>query len=257
MAKELTKTNTQTQITANVVLPEDKYALAKTIAAKGATDAEFQLLVHLSNKYELDPFQKEIWCIKRNPNDAALIMTSRDGYLTIAHRSGQFDGMNSFTVDDEKGKPLKAVCEVYRKDMTHAFRAEVKLSEYAQTNSVWNKYPSAMLIKVAEVFALKRAFRINGMVTQEEMSTDNAPSVNQEAEVVDPELDSKRQYANELIKEIYGEDKTGIKSELASLESKHGTKSSWTVMIFEEIIAELEDLKSLKEQAEIDNANNK
>lgn len=151
------------------MIPKEKYEMAKSLVAKGANNAEFELLLHIANKYNLDPLLKEIWCIKRNPRENALIMTSRDGYLTIAHRSGQFDGMQSGTTEDQNGKLVKAWCEVWRKDMSHSFKSEVRFSEYVQSSFIWQKYPSAMLIKVAEVFALKRAFSISGMLTQEEI----------------------------------------------------------------------------------------
>src|SRR5699024_9450976 len=44
---------------------------------------------------------------------------------------------------------------------------------YNQGNKVWNKYPSAMIQKVAETFVLKRAFGINGLVTKEELQTED------------------------------------------------------------------------------------
>jgi phage recombination protein Bet len=153
----------------SLIIPKEKYEMAKSLVAKGATDAEFELLLHIANKYKLDPLLKEIWCIKRNPRESALIMTSRDGYLAIAHRSGQFDGMQSGTLEDTNGKLVKAWCEVWRKDMSHSFKSEVRYTEYVQNSFIWQKYPSAMLIKVAEVFALKRAFSISGMLTQEEV----------------------------------------------------------------------------------------
>lgn len=150
-------------------IKSEEYELIKQTVAKGSSDSEFKLLIHVANKYQLDPLLKEIWCIKRNQNDVALIMTGRDGYLTIAHRSGQLDGMQHGITRDEKGAIVSAWCEVWRKDMGHSFKSEVYYSEYKKNSPTWNQYPSAMLIKVAEVFALKRAFSISGMVTQEEM----------------------------------------------------------------------------------------
>jgi phage recombination protein Bet len=144
--------------------------LIKNTVAKNATDEELQLFMHVANKYELDPLNKEIWFIKYNDKAIPSMFTSRDGYLKIAHRSGVFDGMNSYTIDDEHGNPIKGVCEVYRKDMRHSFKAEVKVSEYKQNSPTWSKFTSAMIIKVAEVFALKRAFSISGLVTQEEIT---------------------------------------------------------------------------------------
>lgn len=157
------------------IITEDQYDLAKTVAAGCTTDSEFKLFIYIANKYKLDPLLKEVWCIKRNAREPAIIMTSRDGYLSIAHRSGMFDGLQSGTIENEKGELIKAWCEVWRRDMTHSFKAEVKFSEYRQNNIIWQKYPSAMLIKVAEVFALKRAFSISGMLTQEEIGYDKIP----------------------------------------------------------------------------------
>jgi phage recombination protein Bet len=154
------------------IITEDQYEMARTVAAGCTTDSEFKLFIYIANKYKLDPLLKEIWCIKRNQKEPAIIMTSRDGFLSIAHRSGAFDGLQSGTIENEKGELVKAWCEVWRKDMAHSFKSEVKFSEYKQGNFIWQKYPSAMLIKVAEVFALKRAFSISGMLTQEELGYD-------------------------------------------------------------------------------------
>jgi phage recombination protein Bet len=198
--------NTVKKVNDELTLPVDKYELAKNLVAKGASDSEFELLVYLANKYRLDPLLKEIWFIKRRPNEAPIIMTRRDGYLAIAHRSGQFDGMQSGTIENEQGRLEKAWCEVWRKDMSHSFKAEVRYSEYVQPSYIWQKYPSAMLIKVAEVFALKRAFSISGMLTQEEVGyqeLDNTP----------------------ILEEPDNEDQTQ-KRQLNSKQSKSGKKSS-------------------------------
>ena len=224
--KQAIKTIESTTLAMPMVLPEDKYQLAKDTVAKGATDAEFQLLLHIAQKYQLDPLAKQIWCIKRKPEDPAIIMASRDGYLEIAHRSGQFDGMESGTIDDEKGNPIKAWCVVYRKDMNHPFKAEAKYKEYAQyhfdkytkqkkLNSTWEQYPSAMLIKVAEVFALKRAFSISGMVTEDELEVEDKPTkpIKETKEVkfvseVASQVEEPKSFAEELMQE--DEEKEGL-----------------------------------------------
>lgn len=161
---------------------EQKQLIMETVA-KGASENEVKLLFHVAKKYKLDPLLKEIWCIKMLEKSPAVITTSRDGYLSIAHRSGQLDGLQSGTILNEQGQLIKAWCEVWRKDMSHSFKSEVNYGEYYKNNNVWNTYPSAMLIKVAEVFALKRAFSISGLVTEEEMGfTSIAESDESEAE---------------------------------------------------------------------------
>ena len=142
----------------------------RSTVAKNSTDEEFKLFLLLSEKYGLDPWAKEIWFIKYNEKSTPAIFTSRDGYIKIAHASGQFDGMESYTIDDENGVPIKAVAMVYRKDASRPFKAEIKVSEYNKGgNPTWKTFPSAMAMKVAEVAALKRAFSISGVVTKEEL----------------------------------------------------------------------------------------
>src|SRR5688500_10831161 len=126
-SKEPTQVLTNTKDQDTPIITEDQYEMARSVAAACTTDAEFKLFVYIANRYKLDPLLKEIWCIKRSPKEQAIIMTSRDGYLSIAHRSGMFDGLQSGTVENSKGELVKAYCEVWRKDMTHSFKSEVKL----------------------------------------------------------------------------------------------------------------------------------
>jgi len=241
----------ENQITS--VLPKEKYELAKALVARGASDAEFELLVHMANKYNLDPLARQIWCIKRNPNDPALIMTSRDGYLTIAHQSGQFDGMESSVERDEKGKPIKATCVVWRKDMEHPFKSEVYFNEYNQGNFVWQKYPSAMLIKVAEVFALKRAFSVSGMVAEEEIHVDSVEAPSNEDRIPSKEVlvqevgfstkeepVSLKMVREELLNISEGE-KDHAKTLMEKLEAKYGSSKRWDQEVISSIYRKLKE----------------
>jgi phage recombination protein Bet len=166
-------------------------ATAKATIARGSTDEEFALLLHLAKKYDLDPFAKEIWCVKQGgPNQAATIMASRDGYLKAAQRDPSFMGLQAGVV--RKGDTF--AFNATEGTVEHSFGAErgpiqgawaiahhrlrmpvccfVDFAEYKGTSPIWGKYPSAMIQKVAEVFALKRQFGINGLVTKEELDTE-------------------------------------------------------------------------------------
>jgi hypothetical protein len=114
----------------------------------------------------LSPFLKEIYYAPQIG-----VMASRDGYLRKANESPEFDGMETRVERNDKDIPIKAVCTVWRKDRGHPVIAEAYYNEYKKTTDVWQKYPSAMIAKVAEVLALKRSFAINGCVTEEEVGT--------------------------------------------------------------------------------------
>jgi len=147
-------------------------ALIKAKVAPNATNTEFDLLMYLSGKYNLDPILHQIWLVKFGDSPAQ-IYAGRDGYLEIAHRSRQFDGMKSWCeyTEDKSGKkvPLKAICHVWRKDCSHPFESEVLFTEYSTGKNLWLTKPSVMLIKVAESVCLRKAFRVSGLYDPDEM----------------------------------------------------------------------------------------
>lgn len=154
-------------------LSAEKIQLIKNICAKDCTDNEFQLLIHLATRYGLDPLSRQIWAVKY-PGSPAQIFCGRDGLLAIAHRSGQFDGMESGVrkEDDE----LVGWARVFRKDMSKPFYREVCGSEYNTGKALWKSKPRTMIQKVAEAQALRLAFSITGMYSQEEMDDVRMPA---------------------------------------------------------------------------------
>ncbi|MEM7789271.1 MAG: RecT family recombinase [Bacteroidota bacterium] len=176
-------------------LSPDQVALIKATVAKGASDNELKLFLHLAQTYGLDPFAKEIWCIKYG-NNPATIFTSRDGYLKIANGHPAFEGIagdvvrqaDTFEVTSgevrhtyaagDRGPIVGAYAQVFRSDRRVPAYVFAPFAEYnAGKNPTWRNYPSAMILKVAEAMALKRAFSISGLVTREELdrSQDSRP----------------------------------------------------------------------------------
>ena len=158
---------------------QQQVQLIRDMCAKDCTENEFLLLMQLAKTYQLDPFAKQIWAVKY-PNAPAAIFCGRDGFIAIAHRNGNFDGMESGTRTDENDE-LIGWCRVYRKDMSHPFVVEVPFSEYVQRNKqgevtkFWREKPKTMITKVAESHALRRAFGISGLYSPEEIDTGDRP----------------------------------------------------------------------------------
>lgn len=77
-------------------------ALIRHTVAVGVPDALLGQFLELSARYELDPFAKEIWCVK-NPGkngkaDSILIIVAAAGWLKIANRQPDFVGCPSDVV---------------------------------------------------------------------------------------------------------------------------------------------------------------
>jgi phage recombination protein Bet len=163
--------------------PEQVDTIRNTVA-KGASNDELAMFLHICETYSLDPFLKEIYY---SP-EMKTIMSSRDGYLKVALRDSEFAGMKSAVVCSNDDFSM----DVVNNEIKHSFKATergdivgawamvmhksrdpvvqyVPFAEYNQKRNTWNKYPSAMIMKCAEALALKRQFGISGLVTSEEM----------------------------------------------------------------------------------------
>ena len=169
---------------------QDEIDTIRRTVADGASDAELKMFLHLSGTYGLDPFARDIWFIKAGGKP--IIMTSRDGYLKIANRNSHFLGLDGdvvysrdhfrrvngniehvygFDENGNRGNPIGAYAIVKRDDREPLY-CWAPWGDYNKGNGTWRQYKHAMILKVAETMALKRAFSISGMVTQEELDED-------------------------------------------------------------------------------------
>ena len=139
---------------------EGKVRMSDLLKAIGinANDPVHQAALMACAKYDLDPLRKEVIVIPRGGP-----YVTKDGYLRVAHRSGQFDGM----VTEETGETpthWTATVAVYRKDMKHPFRYAGRYPK-AGTNK---QYGPEMAIVRAERTALSRAFPVEGLAGGDE-----------------------------------------------------------------------------------------
>lgn len=165
-----------TAITTPQTSTNDWEAILPTIrhmCANGATDPEFKIFCETARTLGLNPMLKQIWCVKnlKRPDLPAQVYASRDGLIAIAHRSGQFDGMESGTKTNENGE-MVGYCRIWRKDMSHPFYVEVLRKEYDTGKNLWETHPATMTEKVAQAHALKLAFDICGVYIPDEMGQD-------------------------------------------------------------------------------------
>ena len=175
-------TNT-TAITKLETIDPEKLKLIKSTIAKDCTDTELSLLLYQADRLGLDPLQKQIWAVKYE-GKAALIFVGRDGYLQFAHKSGQFDGME--TAIEGEGDNAIATTRVFRKDMSHPITVAVKMKEYNKHMGTWVQMPETMLKKVSQAQALRQAFAISGVYSPEEMDTFNGTVVDTTARPLPP-----------------------------------------------------------------------
>lgn len=194
----------------------EQVELIKRTVAKGATDDELALFVHVANRSGLDPFAKQIYAIKRG--GVMTIQTGIDGFRLVASRTGLHAGTDEAVFVEDHGRPVMASVTVYRivAGQRVPFSASARMGEYNAGQGLWTKMPFAMLAKCAEALALRKAFPadLSGIYTVEEMAQADAPVAVAEQpasgaartrRVVDP----KRAEVEQRIKDALGDELIG------------------------------------------------
>jgi phage recombination protein Bet len=165
---------------------ENEIQIIKNTVAKGVTDIELQYFLILAKSLGLNPFNKEIWCYKDGKGNV-LIFTGRDGFLVAAQKQSVYGGLRSgyvcandkvFSMDIPNAKVSHtfdnkargAVMGGYAIAFRKGCEPTVEWADFATYNkgyNAWKSHPGAMIVKVAEANALKKAFGLAGVENED------------------------------------------------------------------------------------------
>ena len=160
------------------VWTQEQTQLISSTIAPGCTPDELKLFSYACQRSGLDPFSKQIYAIKRGGK--MTIQVGIDGLRSIAERTGQLDGSETYWCGEEgdwkdvwlgKTPPAAAKTVIYRKGASHAFVGVARFQDYNAGQGLWSKMPAAMLAKCSEALALRKAFPadMSGIYTVDEM----------------------------------------------------------------------------------------
>lgn len=156
---------------------EDQINLIKSQIAKDCNNNELELFLYQCKQTGLNPLTRQIYAIKRAGR--MTIQTSIDGFRVIAERSGNYAGQDEpLWEDDEKGFPIKCTVKVYKftPNFEQRYCAGVGVAHfkeyYPSPMNLQKTMPHAMIAKVAEALALRKAFPqdLSGLYTSDEMN---------------------------------------------------------------------------------------
>jgi len=172
---------------------EEKAIIRKQFFPPNATDIDIIYCMQVAKSFRLNPILKQIYFVERSFQVDNVWykkiepLAGRDSFLTLAHRSKRFEGMESSTRIEkipyinsdgewEEKNELVATAIVYVKGASHPTKVSVNYSEYVQTKKngditkFWVEKPHTMLKKVAESQALRKAFDITGLYDESEIN---------------------------------------------------------------------------------------
>lgn len=182
----------------------EQVKLMRDTVAKDCSDAEFHFFLEVCARYEFNPFLGEIYAAKMgNQNGGGgrvAIIVGRNGWIKEANRRPEFAGMDSDVVrandvfkivrtgdgtrsihhefemgpEKKRGEIVGSWAEVRFKDGRAPVFFYAPVEDYRPANpssySPWSKQESVMMLKCAQVAALRLAFNIGGVYDEAELA---------------------------------------------------------------------------------------
>lgn len=168
----------------------------RSLFAPNLSESEFKFFVEFGKATKLNPFCREVWCVKYDSSKAAQIFVGRDGYRKAAQAHSDYDyhQCDAVYLNDEfrvvncevshtygmknRGPLIGAYCIVKRRSSSRAMYVFAELKEYSTGKSLWNPQtgkPATMIKKVAESQCLRTSFQdlLGGSYGEEEFSRGN------------------------------------------------------------------------------------
>lgn len=109
-----------------------------------ANVSELVMFLRIAQRYNLDPFTREIYAFPRKGGGVQTIL-SIDGWLKLVNSHEKFDGMEFKEEVDDQGNPVSCTCIIWRSDRSHPTVITEWFAECNRSSDPWKQFPRRML----------------------------------------------------------------------------------------------------------------
>ena len=157
-----------------------------TVMPSNASNEQLAAFLMVANTYDLNPVTKEIYAFPGQGGGVTHVV-GVDGWITLANRHPQYDGIEFEFIDDDDGRPAACTCTVYRKDRGHPTKVTEYMAECARGTAPWKSHPRRMLRNKALIQGIRYAMGFAGIHDE-----DDAEIIRGDYKVVSSSADTLR-----------------------------------------------------------------
>jgi hypothetical protein len=137
-----------------------------TIFQRGASNEELIAFLTVANRYNLDPFRREIYAF---PQDGKIVpVVGVDGWARIANDNPAYDGCEFTFEHSDAGALVSVEARIYRKDRSHPVCVREYLDECKRNTPPWNNMKHRMLRHRGFIQGIRLALGVSGIMDEDE-----------------------------------------------------------------------------------------
>jgi phage recombination protein Bet len=144
-----------------------KNTIKATVMPNNATNEQMAAFLLVANQYDLNPVTKEIHAFPARGGGVTPVV-GIDGWINLAQRRPEFDGMQFEFDKDETGAVESCTCRVYRKDRGRPIVITEYMDECKRPTDPWRSHPRRMLRHKAAIQAIRYAFGFSGIKDEDD-----------------------------------------------------------------------------------------
>lgn len=140
--------------------------LRATVMPASTSNEQMAAFLVVAHEYGLNPITKEIHAFPSKGGITPVV--GIDGWINLAQRRPEFDGMEHEFQDDENGNPVSCTCIIWRKDRNRPVRVTEYMSECRRPTDPWKSFPRRLLRHKATIQAIRYAFGFAGIKDEDD-----------------------------------------------------------------------------------------